>query len=83
MCLLNAGSGGCCLRWSATASGGGHCQVGDGRNGRQDCGALVLVCCLGDGSIVLAGSLHKSRPHCLSGAAGFVIVGLDLLRTVE
>ena len=59
MGLLNAGSGGWCLRWPAMVSRAVHRQVGDERHGRC---ALVSTRGPGDGGEVLKGSLHKNRP---------------------
>ena len=57
MGVLNAGSGGCCLRWSAMASTAVHRQVGDERHG---CCALVSARGLGDVGEILIGSRQKA-----------------------
>ena len=57
MSLLNAGSGGCCLRRFAMASTAAYRQVGDERHGRC---ALVSPPCCGDGGEVLTGFRQKA-----------------------
>ena len=66
MSLLNAGSGGCCLRWSAMASTAAYRQVGDERHGRC---ALVSPPCCGDGGEVLMGSDKKLAASLVGKAA--------------
>ena len=70
MGLLDAGSSGWCLRWSATASMTVHRQVGDERHGRC---ALVSARGPGDGGEVLTGSWFPEAVRTSAAAVGFLL----------
>ena len=61
MDLLDAVSGGCCLRWSATASMAVRCQVGDERHGR--CALVSAPCCVDGGEILIGWTRGWTGPE--------------------